>query len=289
VPWCKRSDAVARHGRSREARARQVAARLLYAGALAAATAAVIAAVALGAAAQPAAGEPSSDAGWARSAALYNLAGAPDAAFVWFPAHPHTGERVLLASTSTDLISPIVGFAWDLSETGAAAAFVPGPPVLNTSFSTPADHVVRLRVTAGNGASGVASRTIEMSEPPASVLLPFPIVRIAGRVFGKAMQVKVLAVRAPRGSRIVVRCKGRSCPAKAAARSVPALAHGARWVSFPRFQRLLRAPTTLEVRVSNGTKIGSFTSFKIRRRKLPFRVDSCLDPRGVTPIACPSS
>jgi hypothetical protein len=37
---------------------------------------------------------------------------------VWFPQSPHTGESVLLVSTSTDLTSPITAYAWDLADNG---------------------------------------------------------------------------------------------------------------------------------------------------------------------------
>src|SRR5437899_940635 len=68
----------------------------------------------------------------ARAAALYNLAGRPQAQFVWFPASPHPGETVLLGSISTDLTSPLVGYAWDL---GLGGGFVTGAPTLYTRFS----------------------------------------------------------------------------------------------------------------------------------------------------------
>ena len=35
-------------------------------------------------------------------------------------------------------------------------------------------------------------------------------------------------------------------------------------------------------------KIGAYTSFAVRRGKLPVRSDACLDPAGVKPIPCPS-
>jgi hypothetical protein len=48
------------------------------------------------------------------------------------------------------------------------------------------------------------------------------------------------------------------------------------------------AGAILEVRVSRPGTIGAYTRFHVRRRKLPVRSDSCLDARGVKPIACPS-
>jgi hypothetical protein len=60
-------------------------------------------------------------------------------------------------------------------------------------------------------------------------------------------------------------------------------------IEFPRFERLLPAGITLEIRVSRPGEVGKYTSFAIRRGKLPKRRDSCLDPGGVKPMPCPSS
>jgi hypothetical protein len=222
----------------------------------------------------------------ARSAAVYNLLANPHAAFLWFPASPHPGEAVLLASISTDPTSPINGYAWDL---GQGAGFVAGGPALSTTFSTYAPRVVRLRVTNGNALSDVAAETIHMSAPPATVLQPFPIVRIVGIVRSSGVRIKLLAVQAGAGARSTVTCRRRGCPVKYETRVVPSTRRAAIWVRFHRFERFLRAGVVLEIRVSKAEKIGSYTRFAIRRRRLPARVDECLDPSGVTPMTCPSS
>src|SRR5947209_7947785 len=96
----------------------------------------------------------------AGEAATYHLSAAPVASFIWYPKTPHVGERVSLVSTSSDLTSPIVKFAWDLSDNGPFGAFVAGGPETTGSFATPAAHVVRLRVTNAEGLSTIASETI---------------------------------------------------------------------------------------------------------------------------------
>jgi PKD repeat protein len=96
------------------------------------------------------------------------VAGSPVASFTWFPASPHTGEPVSLASTSTDATSPIVGVAWDLADSGV---FEEIGPVISTSFSAPGSHTVRLRVTAADGSSSIGAAAIEVTAPPAGVLL----------------------------------------------------------------------------------------------------------------------
>jgi hypothetical protein len=72
------------------------------------------------------------------------------------------------------------------------------------------------------------------------------------------------------------------------ARIVPATKVRTAWVRFRQFERFLRAGTVLRIRVFKVTKIGAYTSFVIRRRRAPARVDTCLDPAGIKPIVCPS-
>jgi hypothetical protein len=241
--------------------------------------------IALAAIATTPAGIASGEAPQARTDALYKLSAYPLASFLWFPASPHTGEPVSLASTSTDATSPITGFAWDLTDFGA---FEAGPPIITTTFTTPAKHLIRLRVTNGERLSSIATATIQMSTPPPGFLLPFPIVRIVGTIFPNGVKIRRLAVEAPGEARITVTCRRRGCPIRAASRRAPP-APGATWIRFRRFERFLRAGLTLEVRVSRGPEIGAYTRFVVRRRKLPLRVDSCLDPAGIKPIVCPSS
>lgn len=223
------------------------------------------------------------------SPAAYSLAVRPTAAFAWFPASPHVGERVTLVSTSSDLASPIVGFAWDLSDNGPFGEFQAGGPATSTSFTTPASHTVRLRVTAADHLSSIAAETIVMSPPAAGVLRPFPTVRIAGRPFPLGVRVSALSVKAPTGATITIACRGRGCPARAAKRTAVSAGGRALAVAFRGFERFLPAGVKLEIRVSKGASIGAYTRFAVRRHRLPLRVDSCLDPSGVRPIACPSA
>jgi hypothetical protein len=232
--------------------------------------------------------------GWAQSATAagqgqaseYNLDGAPAASFVWFPPSPHVGEVVTLASTSTDLASAISAYAWDVTGSGE---YVGGGPVTTTTFSTPADHVVRLRVSAADGLSSVATQTIQMSSLNPTVMHPFPIVRLVGVDYSYGTKISLLAVEAPAGAQSTVLCRGHGCPVPVARRSTPASARAATWIKFPRFNnRLLRPGVLLRVRVSKAGQIGAYARFVIRRGRVPSRIDSCLDPAGVKPIACPA-
>jgi PKD domain len=212
----------------------------------------------------------------------------PVASFKWFPSAPKTGESVSLVSSLTDTVSPITAFAWALTSSGA---FHAGKPVLTTSFSTPGGHTVRLRVTDANGLSSVAAETIEVTSPPLTLMQPFPIVRIGGSDTSSGVKLSLLTVQAPVGARVTVRCRGRGCPVKSESRLAASSKNRAAAVllAFRRFECPLRAGVILEIRVSKPGEIGKYTSFAIRRNKLPVRVDVCLGPTDPKPIACPPS
>ncbi len=211
----------------------------------------------------------------------------PTSAFTWLPSSPHTGETVSLLSSSTDGSSPIAAFAWDLTGNGSFAA---SQPALTTTFSSPGNHVVRLRVTAADGLSSVAAETIPVSGPAVVLMQPFPVVRILSTDTASGIRLKLLSVRAIAGARIAVSCRARGCPTKLVVRLarkgkggvVPAYA-------FRPFQRALRAGVMLEIRVSKAGLIGKYTRLAIKRGKLPERLDRCLSPTASRPIACPKS
>jgi hypothetical protein len=220
---------------------------------------------------------------------LAALGGVPPlASFRWFPAAPKTGENVSLVSSSTDAISPITAFAWALSASGP---FQAGKPVMTTSFSTPGIHVVRLRVTDGNGLSSVAAQAIPVTSAPLTLMQPFPIVRIAGSETSFGVHLSLLSAQAPAGARVTVTCRGRGCPARSESRVVLSSRRQASTflVQFRRFERGLRDGIVLEIRISKAGEIGKYTRFAIRRHRLPAREDSCLGPSGGKPLVCPSS
>ena len=212
----------------------------------------------------------------------------PTASFTWFPTAPKTGEDVALLSSSTDMVSPITGWAWALLKPGVFAA---GKPLLTTSFSTPGIHTVQLQVTAANGLSSTATESIYVSSAPLVLMQPFPIVRIAGSETYSGVNLRLLSAQAPAGSHITVTCKGHGCPAKSVSKvaTVGKRKGSVATVEFSRFERSLPAGVVLEIRIFKAGQIGKFTRFTVRRDKLPERADSCLGPTGAKPIVCPSS
>jgi hypothetical protein len=209
----------------------------------------------------------------------------PTASFTWQPSAPHTGEAVSLLSSSTDPSSPLSGFAWDLLGTGP---FNAGPATISTSFSTPGNHLVRLRVAAADGLSGVAAETIPVTGPSLPLMQPFPVVRIVSTDTSSGIKLKLLRVLAPAGARIAVTCRNRGCPVKSLAKVATAKSTVSAY-TFPRLQRALRAGVVLEVRITRGGQIGKYTRLVVRRGRLPQRVDLCLNSAGGKPIACPAS
>jgi hypothetical protein len=212
---------------------------------------------------------------------------APSASFTWAPASPHPGESITLASTSTDSASAITAFAWDVLGNGV---FAPGSSAITTSFATAGGHPVSLSVTDANGQSSVVTETIPVSPPPMILLQPFPIVRIAGTDGAYGARLSLLTVQAPVGATVSVTCRGHGCPPKAEVHVAASKgAHGGVvLVSFRRFERTLAAGVMLQIRVFKSGSIGKYTSFTIRRSKLPIRVDACLNSAGGKPFACPS-
>jgi len=214
----------------------------------------------------------------------------PAASFQWFPSAPHVGEPVSLVSTSTDADSPIAEYAWSLEGNGA---FNAGAPVITVSFSTPGDHVVQLRVVGANGLTSVATETIPVTSPAPTLMQPFPVVRIAGSESASGVKLGLLTVQAPVGATVTVTCHGPGCPTRSedvvAASRRSKSTTGVVLIAFRRFERSLWAGAILEIRVSERGQIGKYTSFAVRRGKLPARVDTCLSPAGIEPIVCPSS
>ncbi len=211
----------------------------------------------------------------------------PQASFTWLPAAPRAGETVSLASTSTDASAAITGFAWDPAGNGP---LVGGGANLTTSFAGAGNHVVRLRVTDAIGQSALVSETIPVGAALPRLMQPFPIVRIAGSDSASGAKVSLLTVLAPSGATITVSCRGHGCPPKHEMRVIaPSARGGVALVSFKRFQRSLNVGAVLVIRVWKTGVIGKYTSFTIRRGKLPKRTDMCLTSATSKPMPCPSS
>jgi hypothetical protein len=149
--------------------------------------------------------------------------------------------------------------------TSAATGVVTAPPAPPASTQPAAASVVAVQITA--------KRRLPF-------LRPFPVVRIRGFFARTGARITLLSVRGPKNATVNVRCVGRGCPVREV--TLPTAN-----VRVHRFERFLRAGIQLQIRVTRPGRIGSYTSFLIRRRKAPLRTERCLTRSG-KPIACSS-
>ena len=224
----------------------------------------------------------------------------PAAAFAALPASPSVGEEVTFVSYSQDRDGTIGQQAWDLDGNGAFDDA--SGPIATRRFAAPGQKTIALRVTDNSGAASTWSVIITVkaqgasgstgtppskaqrggSVPPPRLLSPFPIVRLAGSVAEGGTGIDLLAVRAPRGSRVLVRCRGQGCPLKRIEKIVrrPPLRLNAA-------EQVMPARVVLEVLVRRGDRIGKFTRFRFRHNRRPRRIDGCLWPGTAQMAPCP--
>jgi hypothetical protein len=107
------------------------------------------------------------------------------------------------------------------------------------------------------------------------------VIRISGVLTKGGAKLSVLTVRAPRGVRITLTCKGRGCPLREVAQAT-SLWH------IPQFERELRAGTKLTITVTKPGYISKVTTITIRKGKSPARSDMCRMPDATQLTHCPS-
>ena len=116
----------------------------------------------------------------------------------------------------------------------------------------------------------LAGRTIE-----------YRLIRARRRSIGMEVHLDGLTVRAPKGARIVIVCRGKGCPTRRSA-STAALQR------FRTFERTLRAGVRLTIVVSKPGFVGKWAAIVIRRGQAPLRSDRCVAPGARTPERCPA-
>lgn len=98
------------------------------------------------------------------------------------------------------------------------------------------------------------------------------------RVFPASTQVLKLQVKAPKGSMVRLRCKGRGCKVRRAHFKQRRATHNLRRY-LPR-SRMLPVGTVLEIRVTAPRTLGTFLRLRIRGSALPTRLDRCIASSG---------
>lgn len=209
----------------------------------------------------------------------------PSASFTWLPAKPHVDEPVALLSTSIAGSSPLTEAAWATTATGP---FELVGPAHSLTFTSPGKHLVRLKVTAADGQTSSISNELSILPRATSVMDPFPMVQLAGSYTSRGMHLKELRVEVPSGTHAAVRCIGRGCSMAWEKYNAPA-GHGSIvGVHFHSFERFLPAGVELVVTVFQGEEIGKMTRLYVRAGRPPRRIDTCVNPAGAKPVACPA-
>lgn len=224
----------------------------------------------------------------------------PSVSLVFSPSTPLVDEPIVFRAPAHDAEEPASGLDYQWSFGGGAGATT-GPEAL-WSYSNPGARAVTVTVTDSSGEWDSAGRAVVVATPDRTrrlrMLTPFPLVRLLGSLTPGGAEVRRLAVRAPRGSLILVRCRGRDCPVRRSRR----LAGGGepkptlvlrgkvgedRVRRFEALERRFRAGTVIEVLVWRANRIGKYTRFVIRRGGAPKRVDRCLRPGAEHGSRCP--
>jgi hypothetical protein len=227
----------------------------------------------------------------------------PHASFVFFPAGPVAGEPITFVSTSSDPDSPIStsGLRWDLNGDGLFDD-AEGTSA-TTVFPAAGTYTVSLRITTN--ATDVATAVLNVGAPglpgtsvgqrALSLLSPFPVVRIAGRVSRRGARIRRLTIDAPPGTGVKVNCSGRGCPFKRVAQTVSSRVIAGRSLPPTRLLRirslegkLLRPGASLRLFVTRPDAVGKYTRFRILKGKPPSRTDMCLVPGNGRPLTCPA-
>jgi hypothetical protein len=219
--------------------------------------------------------------------------------FVSYPTAPVPGETVTFAySPGPALPSPP---EWDLNGDGVFPDAT--GPRATTSFPSPGVFLIGLRVTDIYDAVSTRFQTVTVVPAPVTVtkvpkaqlrlMSPFPVVRITGKVTRRGARIKRLTVRAPYGSTVGVRCRGRSCPFHRSNRTLKLTGSAkapAKTIRVRKLEhQLLRNGASIKILVSKPGEIGKYTRFRIRGGKPPVRSDLCLTPGSTVPKECPSS
>ena len=116
------------------------------------------------------------------------------------------------------------------------------------------------------------------------LLSPFPVVRLRGRIMSTGATITLLTVRAPRGSKVTVTCRGRarSCPRAKWSKTLRSTATRVRLFE----RRKMRSGTILRIYVTKRGFFGKYTRFTVRRKKAPLRTDACARA-NITVLRCP--
>jgi hypothetical protein len=245
-----------------------------------------------------------------RSGGTDRVEAPPGIAALTIDGDPAVGETLTAARTVTGYPQPDEGYRWLRCSVAApdTCAMIDGARARSYKV-VPADSgyrlAVRMRAVNRRGEDAEESqRTLPVpfrsgtfdqlgiTVPPASgsnptaqplagaprLLRPFPSVRVKGRVAARGARVTLFRVRAPSGSKVVVRCRRPGCPLRR---------RSTRPGRIRTLERFLPAGIRLTIRVTKPGLIGKYVRLVIRGGSPPKRRDRCLMPGDPAPVKCP--
>ena len=221
--------------------------------------------------------------------------------FTWSPQAPAAGQPVVFTVGPAAVAAGLSAALWDFNGDGVFDAL---GPTVTTVFPVPGRKIVQLVAVDRGGNSGAAANVVTVGPalppapvpapppptpapaPPPSLMSPFPVVRLQGRVLRSGIRVTRLLVQAPAGARVRGVCLGhhRGCPR----RSVVRRSRSSRTVvRLRRFERRLRPGAVIQVFVTAPQSIGKYVRFRVVPGRAPSRRDMCVAPAGLAPAHCP--
>jgi PKD repeat protein len=244
----------------------------------------------------------------------------PVPSFTFSPTSPVAGQRVDLASTSTDPdgAGDIAALNWDLTGSGkfadasggnlsvvfpAAGSYSVGLQATDTAgIMIHTYRTVSVRVASSGSGSGSSSsggsspfKIAIVSDSGSSLtaanaassrlsVLAGVRVAVAGRVSRSFTKITKLVVAAPPGARVTGRCRGGGCHVKS--ESHRAGQSGS--VRLRRFERTYRVGTRIVISITKSGQIGKQIVFTTRSGQAPARRELCLKPGTKHAQKCPA-
>ena len=204
---------------------------------------------------------------WLRCAALLPPACEPieDAtAKAYVVASAHAGDRLAVRVTAANSAGDDTGMS-------APTDVVPEPERFNQTGTTPPSS------------TDPPSSPPSTDNPPSTstdlrYLRPFPVVRVKGFLVPGGARFSLVKVKAPRRSKVTVRCRKYACPVSRRPLRVGRIRA---------LERFLPAGARITIRVRKPGLIGKYVRVVIRDGSAPKRRDACLLPDETQPVACP--
>ena len=198
-------------------------------------------------------------------------------ATVWYDFHPDASGLVRLRTSGYDNVISLIPFDLNtLLPDLTARRCVPNLSAMTQELDAPvlAGKHYTVQIGGVNGATGMLEFLFDFVPQVARISADATLI---AQALPTGIRVKSLAVNAPRGTRVEVRCT-RGCRPQAKA---------AKTVSFPALGGTrLAAGAKLEIFVTAPSAIGSYIEYRIRRGNFT-KVSRCLEPGSRAPkVAC---